>query len=104
MNIDIIKQKIKGMTTDQIASIFALAQVPLFIIDRPLIIEAYQNKQQLGAELKALYARIDYSGEGPLPNLPPDMESRIANLISLKETADVEFNRLIEDQIPLVAS
>lgn len=103
MNIDQIKQKIKGMTTDQIASIFALAQVPLFIIYRPLIIEAYQNKQQLSAELKALYARIDYSGDGPLPNLPLDMESKTASLRSLKEAADSEFDRLIEDQIPMVA-
>ena len=104
MNIDIIKQKIEGMTKDQIASIFALAQVPLFIIYRPLIIEAYQNKQQLGAELKALYARIDYSGEGPLPELPHDMVLKITNLRSLKETADAEFNRLIEDQIPMVTT
>ena len=104
MNIDQLKQKIKGMTTDQIASIFALAQVPLFIIDRPLIIEAYQNKQQLSAELKALYARVDYSGDGPLPELPHDMVLKITNLKSLKETADVEFDRLIEDQIPMVTT
>lgn len=96
-----IKKKIQGMSTDQIAAIFVMAQVPLFIIDHHSIIEAFQNKLQISEELNRLYSQIDHGG-GDLPPMPQDMRTRINNLLALKKEADSELTRLTDECLPIV--